>query len=683
MKEQIQSWIWNFRRANRVDKAFLLSSLLLALPSFLKGSFLGNAEWLQGFPSVQAALQTGVTRVAPFAPALGGLCLGYASYKIWFWRPPLPAPPPPPPDAIKGGTSFGPQDGDLFLRLGRNDELGKLCGWVRDPTIPAAHKEHHAPIFDFLVRLLQRPGPSALTCVLAFRESYASEWMNFMVQRIDDARLSRPREMILERFRLDAHPGRGAADVLATLAHSAKLNVSAVEKPLLAALADSRGRVLPFDLAIALQYLHGLGRETLEASDVPPAGLDSIFVNHLRTTLGQVSEAERSELFAAIFFGLVEGVEQGGRRVADGRTVEELSAGRSLPPAHLKYALNTLAERSVGVLERLPGERYRLVHERFIRALRELAGVMLADADRARVTLRRASAAYEPARPWLRLLRGADLRAVERHWDRLHSDAAADGSDVLYRRSLLLRRWVRTGIAVTCILALGAGIRLRQWAEDEAWRNRLTSWGLPRNLYDMQWKLDRLTIKNSKMDDAGWIKAPLKELALHAPRLRVLPPGHTYTKLDLSGCGLTSLAGLEKLPALTSLDLSDNSLTSLAGLEKLPALTSLDLNGNSLTSLDGLEKLPAFTSLDLSHNSLTSLAGLETLKSLRAVEIGNNPLTTLDGLEKATFLERSSTLPLRRGVDASDEEPLRLELTNYTAELTPWPSWIRALTFSD
>ena len=68
--------------------------------------------------------------------ALGVLAFAWVGWR--FWR--RLGPPPPEavqvqPSAIKGPLAFGPQDGDLFLRLGRQIELGQLRGHILDDQV--------------------------------------------------------------------------------------------------------------------------------------------------------------------------------------------------------------------------------------------------------------------------------------------------------------------------------------------------------------------------------------------------------------------------------------------------------------------------------------------------------------------------------------------------------------------
>ncbi|MBD0373960.1 MAG: AAA family ATPase [Pyrinomonadaceae bacterium] len=68
---------------------------------------------------------------------LAGLAfLAYGIYRIWrlVYVPDLPLPANR-PSAIKGPLAFTPADGELFRKLGREDELRKLLGYVQDDQV--------------------------------------------------------------------------------------------------------------------------------------------------------------------------------------------------------------------------------------------------------------------------------------------------------------------------------------------------------------------------------------------------------------------------------------------------------------------------------------------------------------------------------------------------------------------
>lgn len=81
--------------------------------------------------------------------------------------------------------------------------------------------------------------------------------------------------------------------------------------------------------------------------------------------------------------------------------------------------------------------------------------------------------------------------------------------------------------------------------------------------------------------------------------------------LSLINCGLTTLKGFPKMPALQRLELSDNRLSN--GLEHLsdsPGITHLHLMGNQIADVDALEPLKsmeALTSLDMFGCPITKI----------------------------------------------------------------------------
>lgn len=68
---------------------------------------------------------------------LAGLCfLFYGSYRLWqlVYTPELP-PAINSPSAIKGPLAFTEADGELFRKLGREDDLRKLLGYIEDDQV--------------------------------------------------------------------------------------------------------------------------------------------------------------------------------------------------------------------------------------------------------------------------------------------------------------------------------------------------------------------------------------------------------------------------------------------------------------------------------------------------------------------------------------------------------------------
>ncbi|KDO47429.1 hypothetical protein CISIN_1g048165mg, partial [Citrus sinensis] len=88
-------------------------------------------------------------------------------------------------------------------------------------------------------------------------------------------------------------------------------------------------------------------------------------------------------------------------------------------------------------------------------------------------------------------------------------------------------------------------------------------------------------------------------------------------KLDLDGCGITTIQGLAKLKNLEALDLSSNYYLhgSLEGLANLTNLQVLDLSGNQNLTTLGLANLPNLKTLDLRDCGITTIQGIQQFTS--------------------------------------------------------------------
>ena len=114
----------------------------------------------------------------------------------------------------------------------------------------------------------------------------------------------------------------------------------------------------------------------------------------------------------------------------------------------------------------------------------------------------------------------------------------------------------------------------------------------------------------------------------------------TATELDLSGRGISDIAGLAKLSSLEKLNLSRNSISNLYILqltESRRTLRELNLSGNLIEDITPLASLTGIEVLDLSNNSISSELALMNLKTLKTLYLGGNPLTEqqIDTLQNA------------------------------------------------
>ena len=102
-------------------------------------------------------------------------------------------------------------------------------------------------------------------------------------------------------------------------------------------------------------------------------------------------------------------------------------------------------------------------------------------------------------------------------------------------------------------------------------------------------------------------------------------------KLDLTGCRFSadSLATVASLPALQELNLTDCGLSTLAGLEHATGLIKLDLTSNTIRNLEPLKDLSRLQEVILAHNAVTDLTVLGGLPNLVKLDISHNTVSSL------------------------------------------------------
>lgn len=110
-------------------------------------------------------------------------------------------------------------------------------------------------------------------------------------------------------------------------------------------------------------------------------------------------------------------------------------------------------------------------------------------------------------------------------------------------------------------------------------------------------------------------------------------------QLTISGCAISSAAGLETATNLRYLDLSNNSIRDLTPITSMANLQQLYLQHNAVNDLSALTTLSALTKLDVSYNLLTNLAPAYNCTSLTYLAAANNKIDTLVGIEKLTGLQ--------------------------------------------
>lgn len=157
---------------------------------------------------------------------------------------------------------------------------------------------------------------------------------------------------------------------------------------------------------------------------------------------------------------------------------------------------------------------------------------------------------------------------------------------------------------------------------------------------------------------------------------------HEITSLDLSGCELETIVGLDEIcPTLNTLFLNNNNLKTLYGLP--PSVVNLDLSeneldgaahfpasfismlilrNNNLKDLQCLRNLRALSSLDVSDNKLETTRGIESLTALRYLNLSNNQLRALElSIGTLTELEAANNHISAVNLQMPDLEMLQLE----------------------
>jgi hypothetical protein len=453
----------------------------------------------------------------------------------------------------------------------------------------------HAPIFEFLRRLGDRLPPYRSTWIVAFRDEFAAPWRKFEEANPDPRR---------RMFFLDLFPRKRAKEVMATLGEKANLSIEDALLEDMLGVASQGGLVSPVDVGIGMLVLFELAqkleRQTLTKSDYRFAGgAEGLLTIYIVKSLSRIAESDRSPLLK----GLLTLIDRNDRRVAEGRTLEEIAAASGLPFGRVKAYADLLAEARV--LERLGQQRVRLLHDRIVTPLRSQAGSILADRERARITLGEGLRRWRESDGRWGLLAGAELNLVWRNRNEL-ADRTPDDIEYLRRsRHRQLRRQALAASVAALVVASPflVSVYNEKLARDAAKqaRNRLllSELGLPPDLYDRLGQLQGLGVSASNESPGG---SPL-------PSLEWLNRATALTTLDLRHMLVASLRGLPK--SVTTLMLSPDH--RLPPLSEIPStIRNLTLEGD----IDSPLRLPrSLESLTLSVWDGAALPDLRKLPS--------------------------------------------------------------------
>lgn len=180
--------------------------------------------------------------------------------------------------------------------------------------------------------------------------------------------------------------------------------------------------------------------------------------------------------------------------------------------------------------------------------------------------------------------------------------------------------------------------------------------------------LEKLTITDGPKESLAVLSALAKlthititDTTVSAEDFAVIGMLPKLEELTLSGCGLSTTAGLENATELVYLDLSNNTirnisslsslrnlrevylqnnaLSDLSSLSSIKTITRLNVSGNALTTITPICNITGLVWLDASNNQLTSVAQIGNLTKLRELYLSKNLLTDLERLDACAALE--------------------------------------------
>jgi hypothetical protein len=486
-------------------------------------------------------------------------------------------------------------------------------------------KDDHQPIFRRLknVVVTARP-PHRITYIVAFRRDYAPTWFEFQYEQLAG---HVPPMMPLRLFN-----EKQSKEIIAIIAEAAKLTVEiTLVDNLIASMKNDDGRISPVDIGITLLALNerALGKPDrhLDKGDYQIAGgATGLLVDYVSSRLERHRPDERTIIVQAM---LELADLSSDQRLAQGLLPDELAGKVRLPAATMERYLNDLASPQVRLLECLsPSGAYRLSHERLIPALRQLGGVVLAEAEQAGRMFNRAYGDWVTGqRSRKLLLDGSRLSDVVKFRDQLHWAADRDDKETFLKQSLARRTWRRTIAGAAAAALVVAGYVGWEQFNVMQYKRDLAAWRLPAALIDLT-QLNSFNLTNDPLTHLRWLRCSFSELTLRIPKVGDIEHLRGCNNLlsltlDLSGSTVSSLDALKNLKSLTALtlNLGLSRVSSLDGLKELKGLTALTLNlslSSGVSSLDALKELKALTALTL-NLSLSRVSSLDALKELKGL----------------------------------------------------------------
>ena len=152
--------------------------------------------------------------------------------------------------------------------------------------------------------------------------------------------------------------------------------------------------------------------------------------------------------------------------------------------------------------------------------------------------------------------------------------------------------------------------------------------------------LESLTLSKGTADQLDFLSSlsnltslQITDTAVSAQDLTAIGSLSKLKRLTLSGCNITTIAGLSGATGITELDLSNNSIRDLSALTGMQGLQKLDLQNNALNDLSLLSTLTSLAELNVSYNAISDLTPLAGLSALTWLEASSNIIVALPQTE--------------------------------------------------
>jgi internalin A len=502
--------------------------------------------------------------------------------------------------------------------------------------------------------------PHRITWVIAFRREFSADWMDF-VSPEHERGFRPPQDLSLRLFTAEQ-----AREVIGQLVSESNLSIEQSVVDNLVEAATVEGEISPVDIGIGLLVLAELherqsGRTVTIRDYQFAGGAEGLLTQYISRCLELFAREDQETILKAM---LALRNPETSERIAEGLTIDEIAKEAGAEARLLKPLLDRLAQRDARLLEIVttPGQssaQYRLPHERLIPALYRLTGKLLAEVDQARLKFENAFLAWQKNGERSHyLMKGNDLRLVERFETKIPWGANAQEKQRFLIRSKRRRRFVKVAAAVAAPALIGScWVASLQYQRIE-YRRFLRERGYPPVLYDAQRQLRKLALtERLDLERFTWLSSDsVEELELLAE------------SSSNSIAGLTSLARCRSLKRLT-LDLGFTQVSNLEPLAKLSNLTqlALSLGSSQVRDLGPLAKLSNLTrlTLNLSSSQVSDLGPLAKLSNLTqlTLHLDNSQVSDLEPLAKLSNLTQ---LTLHLDDSLSSDLGSLAKLTNLT-----------------